>query len=86
MILIPIGSESSRGDQIRNADFFEKKGAAVVLKGKKVNTENLKNAILSIIENDDFSKTLVNNAAELCVNNAEKIIADTILKHLGGII
>jgi UDP-N-acetylglucosamine--N-acetylmuramyl-(pentapeptide) pyrophosphoryl-undecaprenol N-acetylglucosamine transferase len=84
MILIPIGSESSRGDQIRNADFFEKNGAAVVLKGKKVNTENLKNAILSIIENDEIRKDLVKNAAVLCCNNAEKVVADIILTHLGG--
>ncbi|NQT58552.1 MAG: undecaprenyldiphospho-muramoylpentapeptide beta-N-acetylglucosaminyltransferase [Bacteroidetes bacterium] len=86
MILIPKGSDSSRGDQVRNADFFEKKGAAVVLKGKKVNTENLKNAILSIIENDDMRKTLVNNAALLCEKNAEMIVADVIITHLGGII
>jgi len=86
MILIPIDSGSSRGDQIRNAEFFEKKDAAVVLKGKKVNTENLKNAILEVIENDDFSKKLVNNAALLCGDNAEKIVSDVIITHLGGII
>lgn len=86
MILIPLGLESSRGDQIRNAEFFEKNNAAIVLNGKKVNTENLKNAILSIIENDNLHKKLVNNAALLCVNNAEKLVADAIITHLGGII
>jgi UDP-N-acetylglucosamine--N-acetylmuramyl-(pentapeptide) pyrophosphoryl-undecaprenol N-acetylglucosamine transferase len=86
MILIPLGSESSRGDQIRNAEFFEKNNAAIVLKGKKVNTENLKNAILSIIENDDLHKKLVNNAALLCRDNAEKLVADIVITHLGGII
>ncbi len=86
MILVPINSAASRGDQLRNADFFENNGAAVVLKGKKVNTENLKNVILSIIENDNFRKNLVKNAHILCGNNADVSVADVIIKDFGGII
>ena len=84
MILIPKGLDSSRGDQVRNAEFFEKKHAAIVLKGKKVNTENLINAILTILKNDDLRITLAKNAALLCDMNAKGKIIDVIIKQIGG--
>ncbi|MBL7005450.1 MAG: undecaprenyldiphospho-muramoylpentapeptide beta-N-acetylglucosaminyltransferase [Spirochaetia bacterium] len=86
MILIPINSASSRGDQLRNADFFENNGAAVVLKGKKVNTENLKNVILSLVENDNYRKELVKHAKILCNDNADISVADVIITDIGGIL
>lgn len=42
MVLIPLGSKSSRGDQIDNAELFESKNAAVVLAGEDASSQNLK--------------------------------------------
>ncbi|PTI83135.1 glycosyltransferase, partial [Mammaliicoccus vitulinus] len=41
MLLIPLGLDQSRGDQIDNAKIFEKNGYAKVLQEKEVNQSNL---------------------------------------------
>ncbi len=41
MILIPLGLDQSRGDQIQNAKHFKKQGYAEVLKEEDLNLENL---------------------------------------------
>ena len=41
MILIPLGLDQSRGDQIQNAKYFKKQGYAEVLKEEDLNLENL---------------------------------------------
>ena len=40
MVLVPL-SENSRGDQVENARFFERAGAAICLTGQDLNDENL---------------------------------------------
>lgn len=41
MVLIPLSSAGSRGDQIENAEFFKNNNAAYVLAGDDANSENL---------------------------------------------
>lgn len=48
MVLIPLAGSGTRGDQIDNADFFEKKGAAIVLKGNNVNSKSLQSGLTRI--------------------------------------
>lgn len=47
MVLVPLEKGSSRGDQVENARWFEKKGAALVLSGGDVLPEKLKEAVFS---------------------------------------
>lgn len=50
MILVPLCGNGTRGDQVDNADFFEKKGAAFVLQGEHANSNSLKNALSSMLD------------------------------------
>ena len=45
MILIPLMGAGTRGDQVDNAEYFEKKGAAIVLKGQDADESHLKEAL-----------------------------------------
>ena len=45
MILIPLCGSGTRGDQVDNARYFEKKNAAVMLAGEDANWDNLKKAL-----------------------------------------
>lgn len=44
-LLIPLGAEASRGDQILNAESFENQGFSMVLTEDKLNDESLLNAV-----------------------------------------
>lgn len=50
MILIPLCGSGTRGDQVDNAEFFEKKGAAIVLKGEYINSNSLLNALKALLD------------------------------------
>ena len=50
MVLIPLCGSGTRGDQLDNAEFFEKKGAAVVLKREYANANSLKNALMTMLD------------------------------------
>ena len=50
MVLIPLCGSGTRGDQLDNAEFFEKKGAAVVLKREYANANSLKNALMTMMD------------------------------------
>lgn len=82
MLLIPLGGEGSRGDQLDNAEYFEKKGCAKVLSGENANSENL---IKVLSEMND--KNVLDKMSE-CEKNlsgsvrATKIIADKIFETL----
>ena len=52
-ILIPLGLEASRGDQILNAESFENQGYSYVLQEKDVTSETLLNAVNSVYEDRD---------------------------------
>ena len=74
-ILIPLGSGSSRGDQIRNAGYFETHGAAVVLQGDNLNSSGLLAEIRRILGSNSVIKELEKNAEILCNrDSAEQIV------------
>lgn len=68
MILIPLEKGSSRGDQVENAAFFKKAGAAEVLCGNNINTEQFENIIKKML----FNKELLNRTATASLNLANK--------------
>ena len=45
MVLVPLEGEATRGDQVFNAEYFAKKGAALVLRGENVNSKKLIEAL-----------------------------------------
>ncbi len=53
-ILIPLSAAASRGDQILNANSFEKQGFSYVLSEENLNEENLLKAIHTVYRNKDI--------------------------------
>lgn len=74
MVLIPLCGSGTRGDQVDNAEFFERKGAAIVLTGEKAASENLKSALEKIAESDNL-KSYADNSLKFSEGRrpAEKI-------------
>ena len=72
MILIPLPLDQSRGDQILNAKYFEKKGWAKVIMQENLNSATLLKQLNSVKK----------VKAESVSQNASKIIADEIKKYL----
>lgn len=65
MILIPLCGASSRGDQVDNAEFFEKNGCASVLLGKDADSAHLIDA-LTKLSDEKNRKEYAQNAKNLC--------------------
>jgi UDP-N-acetylglucosamine--N-acetylmuramyl-(pentapeptide) pyrophosphoryl-undecaprenol N-acetylglucosamine transferase len=53
MVLIPLSGSGTRGDQVENALFFEKTGAAAVLLGERVSPKALVETVLAIAEDEE---------------------------------
>jgi UDP-N-acetylglucosamine--N-acetylmuramyl-(pentapeptide) pyrophosphoryl-undecaprenol N-acetylglucosamine transferase len=74
LVLIPLEGAGTRGDQVDNARFFERSGAAVVLSGSAVDSEHLIQT-LSRLENADTRHELSRHCCALVpdVPPAERI-------------
>ncbi len=82
MILIPKGMNSSRGDQIRNAELFQDKGAAFVIKDEEVTLENVKSAVLLIQEHREMAEKMTEAAIKLVRPDAASLIVSVIKKYI----
>jgi UDP-N-acetylglucosamine--N-acetylmuramyl-(pentapeptide) pyrophosphoryl-undecaprenol N-acetylglucosamine transferase len=81
-ILIPLGLEASRGDQILNAQSFEKQGYSYVLQEKDVTSETLLQAINQVYENradyiHAMNESKLANPIETIVGLANELSAKT---------
>lgn len=56
MILIPLCGNGTRGDQVDNAEFFEKKGGAIMLLGENANSKNLQNSLEQMLNFENRKK------------------------------
>ena len=56
MILVPLCGNGTRGDQVDNAEYFEKAGCAKVLLGEKATKDYLEESLSWILENDNLKK------------------------------
>lgn len=78
-ILIPLGFETSRGDQIENAESFKNMGYSLVLEEKEVNGENLLNKIEELLERkEEFIKKMSEAKISDGVESILNIIDDTV--------
>lgn len=72
-ILIPLSAASSRGDQILNAESFERQGFSYVLKEEDLTNESLLKSIHQVYDNrqtyiDAMSKSELNNSIQAIIN------------------
>jgi len=77
MILIPLPKDESRGDQIINAQIFEKKGFAKILNQTELTTNNLIETIDMVLKNSTW---FINNMNKTKLTNGINIICDEIIK------
>lgn len=78
MILIPLGRDASRGDQIENAMVFEQNGWALMLDQKELTSEKLCGEILRLLKDKKALQTMREHQSESHLNNSAAILADRI--------
>lgn len=75
-ILIPLSAAASRGDQLLNAESFERQGFSYVLKEESVTNETLLSAITTVYENrENYAEAMQNSK----LNHAIETITEMIL-------
>lgn len=67
-LFIPLDNGSSRGDQIKNAEYFLSRGLCRVLPEKSLTPENLESEIYALVE-DEKLKTALGKHSSVCGNN-----------------
>ena len=81
MVLIPLGTGSSRGDQLRNARVFEKRGAARVFAGE-VDPGELEKTLCSLLGGSRERESMGEAAMTLVRNKPGREIARLIYERL----
>ena len=79
-ILIPLGKDQSRGDQILNANSFKKRGFAEVLPEENLTKESLYNDVVEVYANRD---SYINAIAASEQNDSAQKVCDIICEVLG---
>ena len=64
-VIVPLGREASRGDQIENADYFVKKGYAKKLDEPKLNLENLQKVITELLGQKELYEQTMKQSHEI---------------------
>jgi UDP-N-acetylglucosamine--N-acetylmuramyl-(pentapeptide) pyrophosphoryl-undecaprenol N-acetylglucosamine transferase len=82
MILIPLSGTGTRGDQVENARFFEKTGAALCLTGSALGKENLIGAVSSLAEDTDRMQAMAEASASIGKLDGTGIITDIIMEFI----
>jgi UDP-N-acetylglucosamine--N-acetylmuramyl-(pentapeptide) pyrophosphoryl-undecaprenol N-acetylglucosamine transferase len=82
MILIPLAGSGTRGDQVENARYLEKKGAAIVLTGD-VKAEDAAAAVEHLAEDGEARAKMAASASEFAAIDGGRLIAETIAAYLG---
>ena len=76
IVLVPLSTNQSRGDQVENASYLEKEGGALVVRSEGEFILKVKEALL---KKDELKK----RSKELFVDNAADAIAKVVLQSVG---
>lgn len=68
-VIVPLSKKASRGDQLENAAYFEKKGYAPMLKEEDLSPENLEHSIKQLLSQKEHYQT--NMAASQEIRSAD---------------
>ena len=79
-VLIPLGTDQSRGDQILNANSFKKRGFAEVLLEENLTKESLYNDVVEVYSNRD---SYISAIAASEQNDSAQKVCDVICEVLG---
>jgi UDP-N-acetylglucosamine--N-acetylmuramyl-(pentapeptide) pyrophosphoryl-undecaprenol N-acetylglucosamine transferase len=84
MVLIPLRGSGTRGDQVENARFFEKAGAAVTLSGEP-DAETLVRVIGSLAEDTKKREAMAAASKRIGEIDGAALIADAISTFIGEV-
>jgi UDP-N-acetylglucosamine--N-acetylmuramyl-(pentapeptide) pyrophosphoryl-undecaprenol N-acetylglucosamine transferase len=79
MVLIPLRGSGTRGDQVENARFFEKAGAALVLGDPEIAGGKFAEAVLALAENKEKREAMAQASYRVGNVDGSEIIAHSIL-------
>mgnify|MGYP006293825583 CR=1 FL=1 len=82
-ILIPLTGSATRGDQVKNARYFEENGAAVVLMGEELTSDALYDTITELITNKRRRETMGEAARTICGTDSNDRIIEILLQKDG---
>jgi UDP-N-acetylglucosamine--N-acetylmuramyl-(pentapeptide) pyrophosphoryl-undecaprenol N-acetylglucosamine transferase len=82
MILIPLCGSGTRGDQVENARFFERAGAAMVLLGDEATQENTANLVNELAEDTARRDAMAQASKNAGSKNSAGFIAHNIIEHI----
>ncbi len=82
-LLVPLPQSSSRGDQLRNAEVFRSRGAAVVLQEELASAEIFVSEVERLFGEPGRLAEMGRRASALATGRPDQVIADLILKRLG---
>ena len=81
-ILIPLSLEASRGDQILNAQSFEKQGFSYVIKEEDLSSYKLLKAVNHVYEQrNEYEKTMLDSNQGNAVIKVCDVIDSVVVKH-----
>lgn len=78
-LLIPLGTNASRGDQLLNAESFRKRGFCEVLKEENIREGTLTKKVLEVYRNKE---TYIGNMSDAVSKDAAQMVTDIILSVL----
>jgi UDP-N-acetylglucosamine--N-acetylmuramyl-(pentapeptide) pyrophosphoryl-undecaprenol N-acetylglucosamine transferase len=81
LVLVPLSGSGTRGDQVENARYLEKMGAAVVLLGA-VTPERLKDAVAALAADSGKRNAMGAAASRFAAADGARIIAEAIREYV----
>ncbi|MDR3138900.1 MAG: undecaprenyldiphospho-muramoylpentapeptide beta-N-acetylglucosaminyltransferase [Treponema sp.] len=84
MVLIPLSGSGTRGDQVENARYFEKAGAALILPGKPASPEKLLKILTALAEDEPRRKAMAAASARIGAKDGAALIAEAVIGALEG--
>ena len=82
MVLVPLSGSGTRGDQVENARFFEREGAAIVLTGADLTPERLSGIIDSLANDPSRMEAMAQSARRIGSLDGAAIIGDSIIRFI----
>jgi UDP-N-acetylglucosamine--N-acetylmuramyl-(pentapeptide) pyrophosphoryl-undecaprenol N-acetylglucosamine transferase len=82
LVLVPLSGSGTRGDQVENARFMEKAGAAIVLTGEAASARRLAAEIAALADDGAKRNAMAAASARLGERDGSNTIADLILAHV----
>jgi len=84
MILIPLAGSGTRGDQVVNARYFQKAGAAEVLVGEDATSSKLIELVQTLAQDENRRLSMAEASRKLGEINAARTIAEEIIRYISG--